>query len=276
MSSVKLTGFADEIDADPQVQIEILLETGVKFLELRGVGGKGVLDLDAGEAQAFKRDLDAAGIGVSAIGSPIGKVQVRSDLDAHFARFEIALERARQFETNYVRIFSFYCEDEEAASCRERVMGMFRRMVDAAAAAGLTLLHENESDIYGDVPTRCVDLFETMNSPVLRAAFDPANFIQVGVDPLNDAWPRLASYSDYFHIKDALSSSRQVVPAGYGDGGIEEILRQAIASGFDGFLSIEPHLKADDPVHGGTGPERFSKAVTALRTVLDKVGVEAV
>lgn len=276
MSSVKLTGFADEIDADPQVQIKVLLETGVKFLELRGVGGKGVLDLDAGEVQAFKCDLDAAGIGVSAIGSPIGKVQVRSDLDAHFARFEIALERARQFETNYVRIFSFYYEDEEATSCREQIMGMFRRMVDAAAAAGLTLLHENESHIYGDVPTRCVDLLETMNSPVLRAAFDPANFIQVGVDPLNDAWPRLASYSDYFHIKDALSSSRQVVPAGYGDGGIEEILRQAIASGFDGFLSLEPHLKEGDPLHGGTGPERFAKAVTALRTVLDKVGVEAV
>jgi len=276
MSSVTLTGFADEIDADPQVQIEVLLETGVKFLELRGVGGKGVLDLSVDEVQAFKRDLDAAGIGVSAIGSPIGKVQVRSDLQAHFARFELALERAQQFETSYVRIFSFYHKDEEAAACREEVMGVFHRMVDAASAVGLTLLHENESHIYGDVPTRCVDLLETMHSPVLRAAFDPANFIQVGVDPLSDAWPLLAPYSDYFHIKDAVSSSRQVVPAGYGDGGIEEILRQAVASGFDGFLSLEPHLKADDPLHGGTGAERFAKAVTALRTVLDKVGVEAV
>lgn len=273
MPSVQLTGFADEIDADPQVQIEVLLETGVRFLELRGISGKGVLDLSADEIQAFKRDLDAAGIGVSAIGSPIGKVQVRADLEAHFARFELALERARQFETDYVRIFSFYHKDEEAAACREEVMSMFRRMVDAAAAAGLTLLHENESHIYGDVPARCVDLFETMNSPVLRAAFDPANFIQVGVDPLTDAWPLLAKYSDYFHIKDALASSRQVVPAGYGDGGIEEILRQAVARGFNGFLSIEPHLKADDPLHGGTGPQRFAKAVTALRVVLDKVGV---
>ena len=220
--------------------------------------------------------VDAAGIGVSAIGSPIGKVQVRSDLEAHFARFELALERARQFVTNYVRIFSFFHKDEVAASCREEVMGMFRPIVDSPAAAGLTLLHENESHIYGDVPTRCVDLFETMNSPVLRATFDPANFIQFGVDPLKEAWPLLAKYSDYFHIKDALASSRQVVPAGYGDGGIEEILRQAIDSGFAGFLSIEPHLKADDALHGGTGPERFPKAVTALRVMLDWVGVEAV
>ena len=64
MPSVQLTGFADEIDADPQIQIEVLLETGVKFIELRGVGGKGVLDLSADEVQVFKRDLDAAGIGV--------------------------------------------------------------------------------------------------------------------------------------------------------------------------------------------------------------------
>ena len=123
MASVKLTGFADEIDADPQVQIEVLVETGVRFIELRGVAGKGVLDLDAGEIEAFKRDLDAAGIGVSAIGSPIGKVQIRSDLEAHFAQFELALVRARQFETDYVRIFSFYHQDEEAAACRVEVIG---------------------------------------------------------------------------------------------------------------------------------------------------------
>lgn len=275
MSGLKLTGFADEIDADAQVQIETLLETGVKFLELRGVGGKGVLDLDAGEVAAFKRDLDAAGIGVSSIGSPIGKVQVRANLQAHFARFETALERAQQFDTSYIRVFSFYHEGEEAGNCRDEVLAFFRRMADCAMAAGCTLLHENESRIYGDVPERCADLIEAVNSPALRAAFDPANFVQVGVNPLDTAWPLLAQHTEYFHIKDALAATRAVVPAGYGDGGIESILRQALEHGFDGFLSLEPHLKADDPEHGGTGAERFAKAVTALRAVLDRIGVQA-
>ena len=92
---VVLTGFADEIGPDPQLQIDTLSAVDVRFLELRAVGGKGVLDLDADEAAAFKRALDAADIGVSSIGSPIGKVQVRSDLDAHFTRFRIAVESAQ-------------------------------------------------------------------------------------------------------------------------------------------------------------------------------------
>ncbi len=273
---VVLTGFADEIGPDPQLQIGTLQEVGLHFLELRAVGGKGVLDLSDGEANEFKRALDAADISVSSIGSPIGKVQVRSDLAAHFARFEVALERAQFFAARYVRVFSFYHEGEEAAACRGEVVDFFHRMAESAAKRGVVLLHENESHIYGDVPERCVDLLETVDHPALRAAFDPANFIQVGADPLRAAWPLLEKYTEYFHVKDALAASRAVVPAGYGDGGVEEILRRAIGAGFSGFLSLEPHLKAEDPAHGGTGPERFAKAVAALRQVLARIGVEEV
>ncbi len=273
---VVLTGFADEIGPDPQLQIDTLSAVDVRFLELRAVGGKGVLDLDADEAAAFKRALDAADIGVSSIGSPIGKVQVRSDLDAHFARFRIAVESAQFFGARYVRVFSFYHEGEDASACREEVIDFFHRMVDVAESANVVLLHENESHIYGDVPTRCAELLDVVSRPALRAAFDPANFIQVGVDPLRDAWPLLKDRTDYFHIKDALAASRAVVPAGYGDGGLEVILRDAVDSGFSGFLSLEPHLKAEDPVHGGDGPERFIKSVTALRQVLERTGIEEV
>ncbi len=273
---VVLTGFADEIGSDPRLQIDTLNALGLRYLELRAVGGIGVLDLDRGTATAFKRALDGAGLAVSSIGSPIGKVQVRGDLAAHFTRFETALERAEFFEARYVRIFSFYHEGEAAEDCRDEVMDFFHRMVELAAGRDLVLLHENESHIYGDVPERCVDLLETVSHPSLRAAFDPANFVQVGVDPLAVAWPMLEKHTEYFHVKDALVATRAVVPAGYGDGGIEEILRRATGAGFSGFLSLEPHLKAEDPVHGGTGPERFAKAVTALRQVLERIGVEEV
>lgn len=273
---VVLTGFSDEIGPDPQLQIDTLRAVDVRFLELRAVGGKGVLELSENETSAFKRALDSAGMGVSSIGSPIGKVQVRSDLDAHFARFRIAVERAQFFGARYVRVFSFYHQGEEAVACRGEVVDFYHRMTEAADSADVVLLHENESHIYGDVPTRCVDLLEAVATPSLRAAFDPANFIQVGVDPLSEAWPLLKDHTTYFHIKDALADSRAVVPAGYGDGGLEDILRDAVRSGFSGFLSLEPHLKAEDSVHGGDGPERFVKAVTALRQVLQRIGVEEV
>ena len=274
MRRVVLTGFADEISSDPGEQLATLKDTGLSHLELRGVGGKGVLDLSGQEIAEFRQRLDDAGIGVSAIGSPIGKVQARSDLEAHYSRFRIAIERAHQFDSAYVRIFSFYHEDETADAVRAVVIEQMLRMVEHAEREGVILVHENERGIYGDVTERCVDLLQSADNPHLRAAFDSANFIQAGVDPSTDAWPALKPFVDYFHIKDAVAESGRVVPAGCGDAELEAILDDALQSGFRGFLSLEPHLKADDAEFGGSGPERFARAVTELRRILDRLGVE--
>jgi len=270
---VKLSGFADEIAADAKTQIATLNKTGVRHIEIRGVEGKGVLDLTADEVASFRGQLQEADIRVSSIGSPIGKVQIRADLEAHFARFEIALQRAREFAAPYVRVFSFYHKNEEAAACRDEVLAFFQRMVARAEAEGLVLLHENESGIFGDVPQRCADLLQSIDSLYLRATFDPSNFISCGADPLQEGWPLLREYTDYFHIKDQLAETRRVVPAGCGDGGLPQILAQAVELGFTGFLSIEPHLKVDDPEYGGSGAERFTHAVDGLRRVLSGAGI---
>ena len=131
---IKISGFADEISADADVQIGTLEEAGLAHLELRAVGGTGVLDMRAEEVESFKERLAAAGIVVSSIGSPIGKVQIRSDLEEHFARFEIALARAREFATPFIRVFSFYHQGEEPEDCRDEVLAFFSRMVDRAEA----------------------------------------------------------------------------------------------------------------------------------------------
>ena len=229
--------------------------------------------MTADEVASFRGQLQEAGIGVSSIGSPIGKVQIRADLEEHFARFEIALQRAREFAAPYVRVFSFYHENEEAAACRDEVLAFFQRMVARAEAEGLVLLHENESGIFGDVPERCADLLQSIDSPNLRATFDPSNFISCGADPLQEGWPLLREYTDYFHIKDQVAETRRVVPAGCGDGGLPQILAQAVELGFAGFLSIEPHLKVDDPEYGGSGAERFTHAVDGLRRLLSGAGI---
>jgi len=275
VNQVVLTGFADEISNDADEQIATLQKTGVSHLELRGVGGANVLDLSPAAVAVFKQQLDGAGIGVSAIGSPIGKVQVRSDLEAHFDRFRIAVERAHQFGAGYVRIFSFYHQGEEADQVRDQVLAQMHRMVKHAEAEGVVLLHENEKGIYGDVSERCVDLLRSVDNPHLRAAFDGANFLQSGVDSERDAWPALKGYVDYFHIKDVEAESGRVVPAGRGDTGLAAILGDALNQGFRGFLSVEPHLKAGDPDFGGDGARRFEIAVEALRQVLQRLGAVA-
>ena len=273
MRPVVLSGFADEISSDPGEQLATLKDTGLCHLELRGVGGRNVLDLSTQEIAEFRQQLDDAGIGVSAIGSPIGKVQVRSDMEAHYSRFLIAVERAHQFDSAYVRIFSFYHKDETADEVRAVVVEQLQRMVEHAEQEGVILVHENEKGIYGDVTERCVDLLQSADNPHLRAVFDAANFIQSGVEP-STAWPALKPFVDYFHIKDAVAESGRVVPAGHCDAELEAILGDAVKSGFCGFLSLEPHLKADDPEFGGSGPERFARAVAELRRLLDRLGVE--
>ena len=268
---VSITGFADEIASAAGEQVAGLQVARVSHIEVRGVNGTNVLDLSDDEVDTFKGQLDEAGITVSCIGSPIGKVQIRVDLEEHFRRFQVALRRADQFDCRFVRLFSFYHEGEEADAIRERVVVQFRRMAAAAADAGVTLVHENEKDIYGNTPERCVDLLAAVDHPHLRAAFDPANFVQCGASPLQ-AWGLLAQHVVYFHIKDAIAESGRVVPSGLGDGQLEAILEAALDGGYSGFLSIEPHLKEDDPDYGGVGVERFTLATTALRAILHRLG----
>ncbi|UOK59227.1 sugar phosphate isomerase/epimerase [Bacillus sp. OVS6] len=139
-----------------------------------------------------------------------------------------------------------------------------------AEQSGIVLLHENEKEIYGDNAIRCLDILETINSPYLRMAFDPANFVQCGVKPYSEAYPLLKSYVEYVHIKDALFESGKVVPAGKGDGEVRELLQTLKTSGYDGFLSLEPHLAAAETFSGFSGPDLFKVAAKALKDLLQE------
>jgi sugar phosphate isomerase/epimerase len=133
----------------------------------------------------------------------------------------------------------------------------------------VTLIHENERDIYGDIGSRCIDLMKTINSPKFRFAFDFANFVQCGDHPL-DNWPAIKPYSVHIHIKDALLKDKSVVPAGKGDGQLEPILIDLHRSGYTGFLSMEPHLSAAGQFGGFSGPQLFKAAVDALKDLCRK------
>jgi sugar phosphate isomerase/epimerase len=146
-------------------------------------------------------------------------------------------------------------------------------LAERAASAGVTLVHENEREIYGDTAERCEDILATVNSPALRMAFDPANFVQVGVRPMAEAWPRLAEYTTHVHIKDAELDGGAVRPAGAGDGDIPALIAALAKRGYRGFLTLEPHLKVAGPMGGFSGEAGMRVAIQALRTVLNIAGV---
>lgn len=263
---LKLAAFADEISPNLDDQIRVCQKNHVTHLELRSVNGVNVLDFDGGMRNEIRTRLADNGMGVISIGSPIGKVKIDEPWEKHFDRFKIAVDAAEFFQAPLIRLFSYYPpEGGDIRKHRDEVIRRFQQKTEYVKAhPSVTLAHENERHIYGEMGPACLDLMKTINSPRLRMAFDFANFVQAGQKPL-DCWPDLKPYTVHIHIKDALWGSGKVMPAGKGDGQLAPILKDAWDSGYRGYLSLEPHLAAHEQFGGFSGEQLFNVAADALK-----------
>lgn len=275
-----LTGFADEVAHDLDEQIALLTTLGIRHIEFRSAWGTKVLDLAPEQLDEARAKLDAAGITLSSVGSDIGKIQITDPFEQHLERAAHAVEVARFFGCRNIRMFSFFIpEGDDPATHRDAVLDRTRALVRLAEAGGVTMLHENEKDIYGDTPERVVDLVTTIDSPHFRAIFDPANYVQCGVRPVDEAYPLVRDITDYIHIKDASASEidnlglNRVLPAGEGDGQVPELIAALRADGYDGFFSIEPHLGDFTAFGGLCGPELWTVAHRALTGIFEEQGI---
>ena len=280
MSEFIVSGFADEIDEKVKVQFEHLNKLGISYFEPRGINGTNISEINDEQLKELKADMEKYGIKVSSIGSPIGKIGIKEDFDKHLEKLARVIEIAKALGTKYIRIFSFFIpQGENPADYRDEVMSRMKKMCELAEKEGVMLLHENEKDIYGDKPERCLDIFETVKSPALKGVFDPANFVQCGVKVYPEAFKMLKDHIVYMHIKDALVNG-EVVPAGYGIGGVEEIIKELDTDGYEGFLSLEPHLGSFRGLENlETGdemlklpestPEKFTMAYQSLQDILE-------
>lgn len=283
MAYSKISGFADEIDASVDKQFEVLNKLNITYFEVRGVDGKNISTLSEEEVQQLKEQMDRHGIQVSSIGSPIGKVKLDAPFEEHFTLYKKVVAIAKTLGTKYIRMFSFYHDggDVWTEGEREEVLARLRSMIDYAREQDVILLHENEKDIYGDTADRCADLMKELYCENFKAVFDPANFVQCKQDT-KYAYELLKDYIEYMHIKDARYADNKVVPAGMGDGNVPLVLKALFENGYDGFVSLEPHLghfaglaalELDDAMldlpEGGEGT--FTLAYRALCGILDEI-----
>lgn len=272
---VTVTGFADEISPDFDEQLDVMEGEGIRFIELRGANKKNVIAFTKEECAEFKKKMKDRGFGISAIGSPIGKVKIDDDFNKHMDDFKHAMELAKFFETPNIRLFTYYPpEGKDINDYRDEVIRRMKMKVKLAEKAGIMLLSENEGGVFAESPENAAYVIEAVNSPNLKNIFDPANFVLHGYDVLQRCWPLLKKHTVYFHIKDAVRSENRSVPAGEGEGRIKDVLSDAIAGGFTGFLSLEPHLHQGGQFSGFSGPDKFRLAVRALKKVLDEIGVQ--
>jgi sugar phosphate isomerase/epimerase len=272
--TVILSGFADEISPDPGEQLETLAAHSISHLELRSAWGTNVADLDDRQVATFRVALALAGVRVSAIGSPIGKIDIGAPLAPELDRMRRVADVAAELGTGLVRVFSFFIPPGQPAQrFRHAVIDRMAALAEIAQDRGLLLAHENEKDIYGDIPERCADLVDAVGSPALRATFDAANFVQCGVAPHTRAYPLIRPHLVYLQVKDALAATGEVVPAGQGDGQVRETLAGLAGSGFEGYVSLEPHLAVAGRHGGFSGPDGFARAAAALKALLAELSV---
>ena len=279
MERIILSGFSDEIGPELDYQLETIREFGLSHIELRAADGVNVSDFSLEKVKEVKNKLAGAGVSVSSIGSPIGKIGVEEDFAPHLDKLKRTLEIQKELGAPYLRMFSFYIPQGRAPEdFREEVLDRVGRMVEEASRWDSVLLHENEKGIYGDNAPRCKELLEAFYGPHFKAVFDFANFVQVGQETL-PAYELLKPYVEYVHVKDAQWGTGAVVPAGQGDGHVKEILTALTGGGWKGFLSLEPHLTdfaglaalEQDPQKRGSaldGKSAWKLALDSLQEIL--------
>lgn len=280
MSNVKLTGFGDEIASSLDEQLALMEALGIRALEARGVNGVNVSALTEAQARAARATLDAHGFEVSALGSPIGKSDIGEDFGKALDALRHTLDIARILRAPAIRLFSFYVPDASSDDRGDEVLSRLSRFKEAAAGSGITLLHENESGIFGETPAHCLRIARQLCGEGFALIFDPSNFVQRGWDVMA-AWRLLKPYVRYLHIKDSVrlpegTDIHAVNPhrvAGTGEARLRSILSDLKADGYAGYLSLEPHL-AGSAFVSGTRAGKWAAAALALQALLDETGIK--
>lgn len=284
----RVSAFADEASEALDGQLEALHEAGIDCLEIRGVDGKNISKVTAAEAKELRRRFDDAGIAVSSIGSPYGKIKVADDFAPHLEELKASLEVADILGARYLRMFSFFLDGKSHEECRDTVFERLDRMLETAAGSGVLFCHENEKGIYGDRAVYCEELMQAFGDR-MGCVYDPANFLQCG-DDAYAAFERLRPYITYFHIKDVIRDGGTMVPAGEGDARIPQMLEVLREEERTAFITVEPHLQvfkglAELEEDGGaamrhkyqyaSNRESFSAAAAALLRCLSEAGYRA-
>jgi len=271
-----LSAFADEISPELTEQLDVLAACGITHVDLRSVWKTNVMDLTDDQLRQIKKMMDDRGVKLAAVGSPIGKSTIDKPASYELDRVKRAADIAQSFGATYIRVFSFYAPEGKSIAdygkeVLNRLAGWVRWVQDEKRPVVLT--HENEEKIYGDIPERCEQIMRKFYGRQFVNCYDPANWVHIGLtDVYKNCWLPMRKYTKFFHLKD-YKIGKHVVPCGQGDADVGRTLADAYKDGFDGFMTLEPHLSTWGQFAGFTGPDLFKKAVQAVRDLCQANGI---
>ncbi|MCQ2398407.1 MAG: sugar phosphate isomerase/epimerase [Sphaerochaetaceae bacterium] len=266
-----ITGFSDELSSDFEIQMQCWKKMNLTYFELRSAWAVNVMDLTDNQVDRVKEISDRYGIKVSCIGSPINKTYIEDSIDFEMKRLERAFHLAKYFGCNKVRVFSFYSRNGKILEYRDEVMNRLKKMADFARDNNIVLLHENESNIYGEKSRESAEIAATLKSDYFGLVFDPANYSVAGEDAL-EAEKIMHPYITYVHVKDYSGHDHSMSIPGTGISHIREVFDRLRDR--DLFISMEPHLDLAGQFGGNTSPEKYNDAVSSVKRMLTELEIQ--
>ena len=155
---IVISGFADEIDPKLDEQLKVVTGLGMNHISLRAADGKGIADYTVEEAkESLLPRLQAAGVKVSSLGSPIGKVGIEDEegFEKQLAQLDTLCQICQVLDCRYIRMFSFFIpEGKNPDDYHDQVLEKLKKFAAVAEKYNVVLIHENEKEIYGDIGRR--------------------------------------------------------------------------------------------------------------------------
>jgi len=282
---MKLSVITDEISMDLSHALDVAREYGVEGAELRGIWGKNIADLTDSEAREAKKVIDDKGFAVSCIASPVLKCELDPRIKGKAGRMHDASERTVEeqaellercvelaclFETDIIRVFSFWKRGELTPDVEERVAETLGQMAEQAARAGKVIALENEHDCYISTGAEAARVLSKVNHSGVKAVWDPGNAFFAGEEPYPAGYEAVRNHIVHVHVKDAerlIDGRQRFVVIGEGQIDYWSQFAALARDGYKGFVSLETHYVP----FAGT-PEQGSRlCLAALRSLLDRV-----
>lgn len=269
-SAFKFSGIADEAGADIETQIRAHQALGWQYIEVRNVNGEQFTDVSPAAFDAICEKLSAANMQVSAFASGIANwaCKITDPFEKSVDTLRRAIPRMNRLNTRFIRVMSYPNDELPEPEWRDEAVRRMRDLGKMAEDAGIVLMVENCDGWASTSADNYALFFEMVDSPAVKAVYDTGNPGSHGMTNTWEWYQKAKPHVAYIHIKDHTGpgpddKGHHVWP-NEGIGCVAETLKNLSDDAYDGFVSIEPHLKAI--IHEG---QQVGREEAAYRTYVE-------
>ena len=245
---MKFTGISDEAGQPIETQIKAHRELGWKYLEVREVDKENLTLMSDEKFEEVYRKVSESGMKVSCFGGAVGNwaTKISGDFKKDFDEVKRAIPRMKKFATKYLRVMSWPNDKDNPWSDEDwgkEAIKRSKELSKLAEDAGIVLVHENCSG-WAAKTDKMLRIYREVNSPAFRLMFDTGNVVAYKDGDSFENYMKLKPYIEYVHIKDYTTVDGKLAATypGEGEGKVKGDMADLKSSGYEGFVSIEPHM----------------------------------